>query len=109
MAPGFAVTAFAEVDGRPVHPPLGQGESVPMSNPQKPGESSRDVLVERRQQPRGGADSTDWETIALKRVERHVELLSRDLDSSQEGPSESGWEETVLLALRRRLRDLKSQ
>lgn len=103
------MTAFAEVDGREVHPPLGQGDSVPMSNPQKPGESSGDVPVERRRRPRGGANSTDWETIALKRVERHVELLSGDHDSSLDGPSDSGWEETVLLALRRRLRDLKSE
>jgi hypothetical protein len=49
----------------------------------------------------------DWETIVLKRVERHVESLSDDASSQSEPRNESGWEEAALLALRRRIRDLK--
>jgi hypothetical protein len=75
---------------------------------QKPAESSRDAPVERRGQPRGEVGSTDWETIVLKRVERHVESLSGGPGAQQDPLSESGWEETALLALRRRIRDLKT-
>ncbi len=72
-------------------------------------ESNRDAPVERRGQPRGDAGSTDWETIVLKRVERHVESLSGDINSCVGAPNQSGWEEAALLALRRRIRDLKAE
>jgi hypothetical protein len=52
--------------------------------------------------------ATDWETIVLKRVERHVESLSGDTNSCVDTPNPSGWEEAALLALRRRIRDLKA-
>ena len=74
----------------------------------KPTESNRDAPVERRGQPRGEVVATDWETIVLKRVERHVESLSGDARSCVDAPNQSGWEEAALLALRRRIRDLKS-
>ncbi len=78
-----------------------------MPNQKKPAESGHEAPVERREQPRGGAGSTDWETIVLKRVERHVESLSGDPNSQSGPPNEWGWEEAALLALRRRIRDLK--
>ncbi len=74
----------------------------------KPTESSSGALVERRGQPREDVVATDWETIVLKRVERHVESLSGDARSCVDAPNQSGWEEAALLALRRRIRDLKS-
>ncbi len=80
-----------------------------MANQQKPEQSNRSALVERRRNPRGPMDSTDWETIALKRVERHVESLSAEPNSPQDPPNACGWEEAVLLALQRRIRDLKAK
>lgn len=85
------------------------GGSDPVPNQKKPTESSRDAPVERRGQPRGDMESTDWETIVLKRVERHVESLSAGADAQQDPQNEPGWEETALLALRRRIRDLKAE
>ena len=79
-----------------------------MPKQKQPTESDGDALVERRGQPREAVGSTDWETIVLKRVERHVESLSGDTDSQSNAPNKSGWEEAALLALRRRIRDLKS-
>lgn len=72
-------------------------------------EANSDTPVERRGQPRGDVAATDWETIVLKRVERHVESLSGDTDSQSDTPNQSGWEEAALLALRRRIRDLKAE
>jgi hypothetical protein len=85
------------------------GGSDPVPSQKKPAESNGDVPVERRGQPRGDVGSTDWETIVLKRVERHVESLSADAGSSQDSMDPPGWEETALLALRRRIRDLKAE
>jgi len=87
---------------------LGPGETDPVPNQKKPTESSPGVPAERRGQARGDVGSTDWETIVLKRVERHVESLSASPDAQQEALHGSGWEETALLALRRRIRDLKT-
>jgi len=70
--------------------------------------ATRDASVERRRQPRTDADASDWETIALRRVARHVESLSDDLDLPSDPLHDRGWEEAVLHALRRRIRDLKS-
>ena len=86
----------------------GPGETDPVPKQNKPTESNHDAPVERRGQPRGDVGSTDWETIVLKRVERHVESLSRGPDALQDPLHGSGWEETALLALRRRIRDLKT-
>ena len=72
-------------------------------------ESTCDAPIERRGQPRGDDGATDWETIVLKRVERHVESLSVDSNSQLDAPNQSGWEEAALLALRRRIRDLKAE
>ena len=72
-------------------------------------EPTCDAPTERRGQPRGDVGSTDWETIVLKRVERHVESLSVDTKSSVDAPNQSGWEEAALLALRRRIRGLKAE
>jgi hypothetical protein len=80
-----------------------------MPNRQDPKKSNRGAPVERRQQPRGDADSLDWETIALKRVERHVELLSGNPNSPLNAPNEFGWEDTAFRALQRRMRDLKAE
>jgi hypothetical protein len=80
---------------------------VPKQN--KPTESNGDTPVERRGQPREDVGSPNWETIVLKRVERHVESLSRDTSSCVDTPNPSGWEEAALLALRRRIRDLKDK
>ena len=71
---------------------------------------SKDVAhVERRGQPREDVVAADWETIVLKRVERHVESLSGEPTSCVDAPNQSGWEEAALLALRRRIRDLKAE
>jgi hypothetical protein len=51
----------------------------------------------------------DWETIALKRVESRVESLSGVPGSAGGALNQVGWEEAVLHALRRRLRDLKAR
>ncbi len=80
-----------------------------MPKQKQPTESNSDALVERRGQPREAVGSTDWETIVLKRVERHVEALSGDSNSCLDAPNQSGWEEAALLALRRRIRDLKTE
>ena len=80
-----------------------------MPKQKKPMESNRDAPVERRGQPRGDMGATDWETIVLKRVERHVESLSGDTNSCVDIPNQPGWEEAALLALRRRIRDLKTE
>ena len=101
------VTAVAVAVGAQGYSSLGSGESAPVPKQQKPTESNRDAPVERRGQARGEAGSTDWETIVLKRVERHVESLSDDSNTQLDAPNESGWEEAALLALRRRIRDLK--
>jgi hypothetical protein len=101
------VTAVAVAVGGPGYSALGSGESEPVPNQKKPAESSRDTPVERREEPRGEVGSMDWETIVLKRVERHVESLSDDPESRSEARNESGWEEPALVALRRRIRDLK--
>ena len=71
-------------------------------------ESTCDAPIERRGQPRGDEGATDWETIVLKRVERHVESLSGGTKSCVDAPNQSGWEEAALLALRRRIRDFKA-
>ena len=80
-----------------------------MPKQKQPTESDGDALVERRGQPREAVGSTDWETIVLKRVERHVESLSGESPSCVDAPNPSGWEEAALLALRRRIRDLKAE
>ena len=80
-----------------------------MPKQNKPTESNSDAPVERRGQPRGDVAAADWETIVLKRVERHVESLSSDVNSSVDAPNQSSWEEAALLALRRRIRDLKAE
>jgi hypothetical protein len=72
-------------------------------------DSNRDACIERREQPRAEADTTDWETITLRRVARHVESLSGDPDSPVDPSHDCGWEEAALLALRRRIRDFKSE
>jgi hypothetical protein len=73
----------------------------------KPEPANRDARIERRRQPRTEADSSDWETIALRRVARHVESLSHGPDSPADPLHDRGWEEAALQALRRRIRDLK--
>lgn len=101
------MTAVAVAVGAQGYSSLGSGESEPVPKQQKPTESICDAPVERRGQSRGDVGSTDWETIVLKRVERHVESLSADSDSQADALNESGWEQAALLALRRRIRDLK--
>jgi hypothetical protein len=76
---------------------------------QKPQESTRDASTERRQQPREGEHSTNWETIALQRVARRVKSLSDDAESSVDPSHDHGWEDAALLTLRRRIRDLESK
>jgi hypothetical protein len=77
--------------------------------PTKLVQSNDKAHVERRGQPREDVGSTNWETIVLKRVERHVESLAGDTNSQSDTPNPSGWEEAALLALRRRIRDLKAE
>jgi hypothetical protein len=103
----YGVTAVAVVVGGPAYSSIGTGGSGPVPKQKKPAESNRNTAVERREEPRGEVGSMDWETIVLKRVERHVESLSDDASSQSEPRNESGWEEAALLALRRRIRDLK--
>ena len=102
------VTAVSVAVGGQGYSFLGPGETDPVPNQKKPAESSPDAPVERRGQPREDVGSTDWETIVLKRVERHVESLSVGPGAQQDPLNASGWEETALLALRRRIRDLKT-
>jgi hypothetical protein len=80
-----------------------------VSKQKQPTKSNGSALVERRGQPREDVGSTDWETIVLKRVERHVESLSGEPTPCVDAPNHSGWEEAALLALRRRIRDLKTE
>jgi hypothetical protein len=79
---------------------------VPTKN--KPLEQPRDQPTERRGQPRVDGVSADWETIVLKRVERHVKSLSVETTESASPAQDPGWEQSALVALRRRIRDLKS-
>jgi hypothetical protein len=46
-------------------------------------------------------DAEDWESIALRRVARHVETLP----DSPPNAEDFGWEEAVLQKLRKRLSD----
>jgi len=103
------VTAVAVVGDGQVYARLGSGGSGPVPKQKNPTASNSDAPIERRGQPRGDGGATDWETIVLKRVERHVESLSGDANSCVDAPNQSGWEEAALLALRRRIRDLKAE
>jgi hypothetical protein len=79
-----------------------------MPKPQQPLNPVEYTGVERRRQSRQNAVPADWETIALQRVAGHVESLLPG-DGSSPNPVEAhGWEQAALLALRRRLRQLKS-
>jgi len=51
----------------------------------------------------------DWETKVLRRLERHVESLSGNMNSSESTFNELGWEEASVLVLQRRVRDLQSE
>jgi hypothetical protein len=51
----------------------------------------------------------DWETKVVKRVERHVESLLVNPDSPVDTLDELGWEEASLLALQRRIGNLKPE
>lgn len=101
---GVAVVACGQA-----YPVLGSRESAPVSHHKKPTTSNRDGSTERRGQARGAGGGADWETIVLKRVERHVESLSPDPAAIQGVAHEASWEDAALLALRRRLRDLKAE
>ena len=103
------VTVVAVAVGGQGYASRGTGGSVPVPKQTKPAESTCDEPVERRGQPRGEEGSTDWETIVLKRVERHVESLSSNSGSQRDAPDPPGWEEAALLALRRRIRNLKAE
>jgi len=103
------VTVFAVAVGGQGYSSFGQEESDPVPNRRKPEEPNCSARVERRRQARGDVDSMDWETIALRRVERRVESLAAAPDSPLDPPGEAGWEEGVLIALRRRMRDLKAE
>lgn len=103
------MTVFAVAVGRQGYSFPGQEESDPVPNRRKPEESNRNGPIERRRQARGDVDSMDWETIVLRRVERHVESLAAAPNSPLDPPGEPGWEEGVLIALRRRMRDLKAE
>jgi len=103
------VTAVAVAVGDQGYASLGQEETDSMPDRKEPEKSDCDPPIERRQQPRKDANPMDWETIALRRVERHVERLSGDLVSPSGVRTEAGWEEAPLLALRRRIRDLKAE
>lgn len=74
----------------------------------KPEESNYDTPVERRSRPRGAVDLMDWETKVVARIGRHVDLLLADSNSQVDTLSQLGWEQASLLALRRRMRDRKS-
>jgi hypothetical protein len=76
---------------------------------QKPENSGRGARIERRLQARESADSTDWETIVLRRVARRVTSLTGDPNTQLDPSDDRGWEESALLALRRGVRELKSE
>lgn len=80
-----------------------------MPRQRDPEEPARDASTERRHQARDDEDSTNWETIALRRVARHVESLSGDPDSPADPSHDRGWEEAALRALRRRIQGLRSK
>lgn len=103
------VTVFAFALGGHGYPSLALKGLDPVGDRQKPEKSKSEAPVERREQPRGAANSTDWETIVLKRVERHVESLSADPGSPLDPPNACGWEEAALLALQRRIRDFRAK
>ena len=74
---------------------------------QSPG-SGKYTGVERRRQTRQGVELADWETIALRRVAHRVESLLPGDGSSADPWRDHGWEQAALVALRRRLREMKS-
>jgi len=82
--------------------------SAAVHNKNKSAEPPGDPLIERRGQPRSQGTSSDWETIVLKRIERHVEAVSAGISEPSATTDQPGWEDAALLALRRRIRDLKT-
>ncbi len=64
--------------------------------------------TERRANPHREDERADWETIALRRIARRVELMPAVGEPSRSAPVDHGWEEAAVNALRRRLGELKS-
>lgn len=75
---------------------LGAGDAEPYSG------------IERRVNPHRDDERADWETIALRRIARRVELMPSASGPSRSTPVDHGWEEAAVNALRRRLGELKS-
>jgi len=65
--------------------------------------------VERRRQPRDVATPPDWEMIVLQRMAGRVKSLSGEPVPGISMGNDGSWEEAALLALRRRMNDLKSK
>lgn len=73
----------------------------------EPGASDDGVRVERRRQRRDVETSPDWEMIVLQRMAERVKSLSGEPIPGKSVGSDGNWEEAALLALRRRMNDLK--
>jgi len=72
------------------------------------GESDQYAGIERRINPHRDDERADWETIALRRIARRVELMPAAGATSSSASVDHGWEEAAVSALRRRLGELKS-
>jgi len=75
---------------------LGSGDTAPYAG------------TERRDNPHREDERADWETIALRRIARRVELMPATGATSPGQSADYGWEEAAVNALRRRLGELKS-
>lgn len=73
-----------------------------------PDESGQYAGIERRVNPHRDDERADWETIALRRIARRVELMPAAGVTSGATGADLGWEEAAVNALRRRLGELKS-
>jgi hypothetical protein len=80
-----------------------------MSSKQKPDELHRVAIEDRHAPSRDDSDAADWETIVLRRMADRVNSLSGGPDSLADPSRDHGWEQAALLALRRRVRQLKPE
>lgn len=80
-----------------------------MTVKQKTSPSEQAPAPDRRDQSRGAVDPDSWETIVLRRVAQRVESLSGEAEAATGPAADHGWEEAALLALRRRVRELKPE
>jgi hypothetical protein len=75
----------------------------------EPDDPVTEVRVERRRRPRPDDSSSDWESIALRRISHHVRSLPPAAEPAHGANDDQPWEDAVVRVLRRHLRGLESE